>query len=195
MALGSRKKAGDAITVKLVGGAYVLTSAANTALTTVQAVSPIAVSDFSSFAALYDLCRVTSVDVHYRVASSAAINGSVDIGLAWDPSNIGPYASLTDIMTAKHYHGPCTITGTPSQVSPAPVSSSGFWHMGTIGLMPRPVVNDGTAAAAIGGGWFGTSDTTAVIGWLKPYAAACGGAVTSTMVIYVTYTCQFKSRT
>jgi hypothetical protein len=184
-------KPGSSVVVKLVGQ-YVLTSAANSALTQVQALSPISVSDYSSFAAVYDLCRVKGVVVNFRVASSGAINGSCDYAVAFDPSNLGVYAGVSDVMTAQHCRGPF-VTGTNLGV--APVNPSGFHSLECILPVQTRITNDGAAAAAVGGGWFGTSDTTAVTGWLKPFIASFGAGVTSTIVYYVTYMCEFKART
>jgi len=186
------KASRDPVRVRLVGE-YAATSAAATALTSVQALSPISVSDYSSFAAVYDLWRVQHVKVHVRCGSSGAINGAADWGLAWDPVNIGPYTGVGDIMTAKSHIGPFVIGGT-IVLSPSSYTKSGF-HELSAKLIPTRVTNDSTAANAVGGGWVGSSDTTAVIGWLKPYVGSLGAGVTSTLVYYVTYDVEFKSRT
>jgi hypothetical protein len=192
-ALSAGKRQGNVIQVRLVGS-YTITSAAATALTQVQALSPIAISDWSSFAAVYDLARVKGVLVHYRMTASAAVTGAADFGVAFDPSNLGAYSSVSDVMTAKHHHGP-GVVGATTTFGCLPTGRTGFFKIGPIRLEQQRVTNDGTAAAAIGGGWFGTSDTTAVVGWLKPFCASLGGALTSTIVYYVVYDVEFKSRT
>lgn len=190
---GKKKKGGNVVLVQLQSK-FVLTSAANTALTSVQALSPIGVSDFDSFASLYDLCRVHSISADARVNSSAAVTGAFDWALAFDPSNIGTYASLPDVLTAKHHMGPFVMAGGINISPGSPLTPTGFKKM-SFPLEMQRVTNDSTASNVVGGGWFGTSDTTAVVGWLKPYIDPLGGALTSSITCYVTYNVEFKSRT
>lgn len=183
----------DPVRVRLASW-YPISSSAATILNAVQALSPIGVTDFSSFAAVYDLWRVKSLHVMVRTDSSGAMTGSADWGLAWDPVNIGTYSSLADILTAKTHIGPFVICGANSLQSPQSFTSNGF-HSMHCKLVPTKLTNDSTAVNAVGGGWVGTSNATAVVGWLKPFCASLGGSLISSMSIYVVYDVEFKSRT
>jgi len=182
---------GNVVMTRLVAK-YSTVSAAGAAITSVQALSPLGVQDFSSYAALYDLVRVKKVEVMVRL-ESGVLNGSLDYAVAFDPSNLGAYASVADVLTARHHVGPLIAYGTVS-VGTASVNKTGFQRF-TARLEQERVTNDGTAANAVGGGWIGTSDTTAVVGWLKPYVSAAGGAIVQTLFYYVVYDVEFKSRT
>jgi len=173
---------------------YSLVSSPNTALTQVQALSPISVSDWSGYAGLYDLCRVHAVTVHVMATFSLAVNGTVTGGLAFDPSNLGAYASVADVMTAAHRIAPMAFSGPSLTVAPLPYNGDGFWKMHAK-LVPARLTADSSAAALVGGGWFATADTTALVGWLKPYVDAGGASNTSALICFVTYDCEFASRT
>jgi len=185
---------GKAVKVKLVGS-YALVSSAATALSQVQALSPIAVSDYASFAAVYDLWRVKHIRIRFRLGSSGAIAGSADGAVAWDPSNLGAYASVSDVLTAQHHFGPiCLLGSQATYAGTASVNGTGFHEFG-FPLVDQRITNDSSAASAVGGGWVGTSDTTAIVGWVKPYINSLGGSLTSTLTMYVIYDVEFKSRT
>lgn len=193
VALSRHIKSRDPIRVRLVGW-YVLNSSAATALTQVQALSPVAVADFSSFAALYDMWRVRHVTFIFRGSSSATITGSADWGLAFDPSNLGAYNSLADLMTAKNHAGPFVLSGGLQNMSPQTTTKTGF-HTLSAKLEPQRVTNDGTADNAVGGGWVGTSDTTAIVAWAKPYIPSLGAGIVGSISLYVMYDTEFKART
>lgn len=180
--------------VKLVGR-YDIVGTAATALNTVQALSPIGVSDFSGFAALYDLCRVESIDVKFCCLASATIPGFTQYAVALDPSNLGTYSSVADLLTAQTKKGPFLIGGSGLNREPGlSMTKTGFHEM-KIKLVETRLTNDSTASNLVGGGWFGTSNSTAVCAWFKPYAESFGAGVVATITMYVEYHCTFKSRT
>lgn len=187
------------VNVRLVAN-YELAGSANTALDTVQALSPIAVQDFSSFASLYDLQRTKAMTIYWRTASSSQINGAVAGGFAFDPSNVGTYASLPDVLTAQQHVGPILMSGTSIDVSSLGTTSSSThpgYHRFDVHLSTgkNKITNDSTASNAVGGGYVGTSDTTAIVGWIKPYIQPMGASVSSSLSMYVVYDVEFSSRT
>ncbi len=188
-----KHKTADPVVVNLAA-AYVTTSAAATALSAVQALSPIGVADYSSFAALFDLWRVRGITVHFRLTGSATPAGSGAWALAFDPSNVGSYSGVDDVLTAQHHAGPM-VFGIKSTTFPEPMNHSGYYRLKLALPVESRVTNDGAAANAVGGGWVGTSNTTAVVGWLKPYVNSWGPAITSTIEYYVVYEVEFKART
>ncbi len=187
------------IRVRLVSN-FTLTSAAATALTQVQALTPYGASDFSSFAALYDLYRTTAITVYWQCNASGNINGNVTYAIAFDPSNIGAYSSTADVMTAEQHVGPALLQGTGLNASSLPTTVSerhpGYFKFPVkIKTQKVGIRNDSTASNAVGGSWVGTSDTTAVVGWLKPYVPSAGGALTTSLQCYVAYDVEFMART
>lgn len=172
-------------------------SGGGAALTTVNSLSPLGVQDYSSFAAVYDLVRTEKIEVMVSLTTSAPINGVADWGIAWDPANNGPYSSLTDVMSSLHHVGPVRISGGGVVTSPALRGTvDGFMKMSV--KMPtgsNRVTADGGAANLVGGGWMATGDTTSLIGWLKPYVPGVGAGITTTLVLWVKYFVEFRSRT
>ncbi len=172
-----------------------LASSANTALTTVTSLTPNTAQDFSSFAAVFDLVRVTKVDFHVRLATSGtALNGTASWGVAFDPANAGTYSSVSDVMTAAFKIAPIVILNTTPTAPDFSMTKTGFLEFHGK-LESQRVTNDGGATAVVGGGWFGTSDTTAVIGYVKPYVPSLGTGVVSNLEFYTTYHAEFKWRT
>lgn len=187
------------IRVRLVSN-FTLTSAAATALTQVQALSPVGASDFSSFAALYDLYRTVGITIFWQANASGNINGNVTYGFAFDPSNIGAYASTSDVMTAEQHVGPALLQGTGLNASTLGTTTSqnhpGYCKFPVkIKTQKYGLRNDSTASNAVGGSWVGTSDTTAVVGWFKPFIPSAGGALTTSVQCFVAYDVEFMSRT
>lgn len=172
---------------------YVTIGAAASAVSTPVTLSPIGVADYSAYAGLYDLCRVAKIEVHFRVGGTAAINGSADAALAWDPANPGAYANVEDVLTAQKVIGPLALLSQTTAVSSNSFSKNGY-HKMAITLKPTRLTVD-TLSSLVGGGWFGTSSTAAIAGYLKPYVQSLGAANVATLVYWVVYTCEFKSRT
>lgn len=167
--------------------------AAATALSTVGSCSPINGTDYGSFAAVYDLCRVHRIRVAWRVGSSIALAGSADAVLAWDPINPSAYTSVSDGLTAEHHLGPSALQSEVASFTTRGVSADGYRHM-TIKLPAAKLTVD-TTIAAVGGSWFGVSTSTIVVGYLKPYIESLGAGNIATQIVWVHYDCEFRSRT
>jgi hypothetical protein len=182
------------ITVKLVAR-YDLIGSAASVLNQVQPVSPIAVADFNSFAALYDLQRTKSLRVHFCVLSSAAIAGFSTYGLAWDPSNLGAYNSLPDLLTAQVKRGPYLIGGGTATREPSLSCSETGFHSMNVSLPMNKITGDTATSNLVGGAWVATSNTTALVGWIKPYIESFGPSVSATLTMFIEYHVEFKSRT
>lgn len=193
-ALGAGGKYMKPIKVKLVSR-YDLSSTAATPLTSVQALSPIAVQDFSGYAALYDLQRTLRVHVAWYAQSSGTINGSATYAVAMDPSNPGVYGSVADVLTAQHKAGPFVLGQNSNSKDPGlSMTASGFRTL-DMSCIPTKITGDSATSNLVGGGWTATSNTTAIVGWFKPYVDSLGGALVSSITMYVTYYVEFKSRT
>jgi hypothetical protein len=177
-------------------GTYVSTSAANTALTSSTVQNPVGVQDWAGYAALYDECRVKSVTIHVNIETTQNVQTpAVTWGCAFDPINPAAYANISDVITARYKFAPLALPGTldVTSQSPAPVNATGFYTK-TFKLHVGRTTAD--SATAIGGGWFGTSNTNnAVIGYLKCYVPAIAAACTSTVAWYTEYECEFRDRT
>ncbi len=193
--MGSMKGKKQQVIKTTVCQQLVVASSANTALTTVTSLTPIGQQDWSSFAAVFDLARVERVKFHVSMnTSGSALSGSATWGLAFDPANSGVYSSVADVMTAAFKLAPLAIFNATATFPDFTSSKTGFLTFNGK-LEQQKVTNDGGATALVGGGWFGTSDTTSIIGYLKPYVPSLGTGVVSNLVVYIEYFCEFKWRT
>jgi hypothetical protein len=193
----SRLKTNSMVRARLVGG-YAIAGTSGGSTYQTQALSPIGVQDWSSYAALYDLARCTRVKFHICPAPSAAptiVNSSLAIwAAAWDPSNLAAYSSTGDMLTAQHFIGP--IQYNVPQSTTLTMTKTGF-HTMSVNL-PTPkeqIANNNASAGVAGGGWIATSDTNYIIGWLKTYQGQLGTGITPNLTVYVWYDMEFKSRT
>lgn len=188
---GSRSK-GKTVNVDVVAK-YVMNGSPNTVYNTVQALGPVGIPDYTSFAVLYDIARVRGLTIRCSLSANLAPVSPFGWGLAFDPSNIGAYSSISDVMTAQHYF---VAASGPSWTTPESVTKDGFR---TIHLkFPEQkygISAVGTSTTSIGGGWFATSTTGVTTGWVKPYIEAMGSSVSALGLFYVTYHMQFSERT
>lgn len=193
----SRLKTNSTVSARLVG-AYAIAGVSGGSSYASQALSPIAVQDWSSYAALYDLARCVHIKIAICPAPSAIptiVNSSLAIWLAaWDPSNLTAYSSTSDMLTAQHFIGPIQYN-TP-QSTTLTMTKTGFHTMNVILPTPKEqIANNNTSAGQAGGGWIATSDTNYIIGWLKTYQGQLGTGITPNLTVYVWYDMVFKSRT
>jgi len=169
-------------------------SAANTALTTVTSLVANNAQDWSSFSSVFDMARVLKIKFHIRLAAGGTLNGTASWGVAFDPSNGGAYGSTADVLTAAMKLAPVVILNTTATAPDFSMTKNGFLNFGRK-LEHQRITNDGGATALVGGGWFGTSDTTSVLGYLKPYCPSLGAGVTANLEYYAELLTEFKWRT
>jgi len=176
-----------------------LTSATNTFNSGVAALSPVNVQDWTGFAALFDECRVTAVEIEAQLLTNGGSIGNT-VGFwayVFDPANAGAYSNLSDAITAAHHKGPLTLSQALATLQPLAFTASGFYKL-KAPVHPGRVTNDSSAAGLVGGGWFGTgvsASNSAIIGYLKVVAPAMGASVTTTVNYVITYHCEFRART
>ncbi len=171
-----------------------VTSSANTALTTVTSLTPLAASDATSFATVYDDARCVSGET--RFIPSAA-NGGVPasalvrcaFALAYDPSNSGVYTTVQQPLEARYHWGPAYFTG-----NGLPQTTNGKGHL-SLHWKPQYTLTPGGSSFVIGGNWTSSTDTGAIVGYLKPYIEAAGAAIATQFDMYTMYILEFAYRT
>lgn len=183
--------------VKVVlSASFAITGAAGAAAFGSQALSPIGVQDWTSYAALYDLCRTIAVKfVIQPLVSSSPVTANAVWAVAWDPVNSGSYSTIPDMLTAQKFYGPVGFPG-PQNITTIVHPTS--FHKFNVGKLPTPkeqIANNNLAGAVAGGGWIATSDTNYIIGYLKSYMGNIGAGLTPTLSVYTWYEVEFKSRT
>jgi len=177
-----------------------ITGAANANTFPVITLSPLTATDWSGFAALYDLARVTRVEFIYLITAVGTPQGG-QFAVAWDPANPAAYASVNDVLTAGSHDGPRAFSFAPAPYTSAGpsidtqvVSNTGF-HKISVKLPTQTLVaNDNLAEKVIGGGWVATTASNFNIGYMKFAITAFGAGSTSGGSYYCRFLTEFKSR-
>jgi len=193
---GTKSKLGT-IRVNLCGF-NVITSSANTALTAQIVVQPDALQDFSTFAAIYDECRIEAIHLRWRCETAGASPGfqAQIAAIVYDPV---ASTALTGIQQAGTYSQNSIVafdvgsTSVGAFACPRPVTSDGFMHFHP--RVPSGTIKDNTLAQLIGHEWFDTTSATSMhAGWFKSYIPALGGTVASAIRYILVLRCSFRSR-
>jgi len=177
------------------------TSAANTALATVDKLTPQSATEFSAYLALYDECKVDSVHCLFNVfANGGTISSSTDWGIAFDPINNTAYTSAPGVLLAsQHKFGKMTAgVSTTTVACPQPVNQMGVykWNI-KIPKGATALTNVTDGPTYVGGQWFetGDSDSAANVGYIKTYIPALATGVISNIDFHFVFNCLFRSRT
>jgi len=167
-----------------------LTSAANTALTTVIAVTPSACAEWSSFAALWSECKVHGGCLHYTVTSSGTgVPGPTVV--SYDPMNFGALSSVASGCEQSQKDLRFFAAGVTT-ISPGALNSTGLFPFrfkclkGSARYAAEPQV--------ISGEWSATADASDTYGYLRPYVGAQGGVITSSLSFILELDVSFRSR-
>lgn len=161
--------------------------------TTVQSLVPADCTEWTSWGALFDAARCNKVTVYTAFQSTGTPTTGTAVGVeAFDPGNTGALSSVVNGLEAKYHVGPqllANLYGASAQTSSCP---TGFhkWSAKT-----TPMLESGLTADLVGGNWYPTVSTTAIIGYLKPFAETVGGAVACSVFNYVGYHMTFAYRT
>jgi len=192
------------LTTKLVitGGG---TAAAGAAFSTVTAVDPTQSSEFSSFASLYDQCKVEGGEVLFHIAQSAGAGGIfVEAIVAYDPSNAGVYTSVDGALVASQNSGLKLASGYATASnglvtigSPIPMNSSGWWSFKF--KCPKQPTHVATATAAdqelSTGNWIDCNTVlTPKFGYIKLYVSAPGSNSQMNLDMHIVLDVRFRSR-
>jgi hypothetical protein len=177
-----------------------LSSGAGAAFSTVITLNPMATAEQSSLQVLFDEYKVHGIEHHWRVLSTAANpSGNPGGAVAYDPVNSGAYTAVAGVLEASQHSGPMGVysgigVGAGSGMSyPVAENKSGFWSW-KIKVPPPMAVNPGSSTEIIGAQWVSTTDTNAVVGYLKPYLEN-GGTTVLVLESYIIYDITLRSRT
>lgn len=172
---------------------YALTSAANTAYTATTAITPLGMTDSSGISSVFDEFRATSVEMWWKIETSAApiINRLAMIG--WSPSSSDSITSIEDGVALQQFSGPAGV-GLTLNPSPAPYAPYGLFYKRFKIHGPTPVSNTGNSNV-VAGGWFAAQDINATVGYLLPYSDAMGGSTTATFTVVVRVNLECRART
>lgn len=185
---------GGIIRVQIPNAEITMTSAANTAYTTVASLFPLNQTEAKTFASVYDAAR--TVSFRWYAAPSLVVTASgvpqntqttTHTACAYDPANSGTYSSVTGVLAAASHIGPYAMAAIPFNCQQPTIK----WKTVKI---PKPVVDPGLVTDLLDSNWVGSSDTSVLVGYLKPYFEAAGAATSAQMVHFVIYTMEFCNR-
>jgi len=166
----------------------IVQSQATTALLTTSALQPSSATGFSSFQVVYDECRCLGMTFHFKAVHTQAM--TMDTGcVAFDPAISGNLGSVVEALEQKYHQGPFMVL--PSTDTNAGMASP----TGMLSFSAKTVKSfeSGTTNDKIGGNWYPTSVTSAIVGYMKPYLEN-SAAGTIYLTTYVGYDMEFKYR-
>jgi len=178
----------------LLGATGSATSGANAAQNVSLAWDVTGATDWTSFVAEFDECRVMELEIWAGVSSNGAPTIVGQWAINWDPENAGNPSGLADVIVSPTRLGPYLIAN--NQVTwPQMVSMGGMPHMKTGPLSRATALGGTTTSALVCGSWFPTSATAATVGYTKFSIPALGAAVTSNIQLFGMFKCEFRMRT
>lgn len=181
-------------------------SSSGSPYTSVINVRPAALSEFTSFANLFDEFKVHGGVLHFSVWAT----GQADLVVAnegaigYDPVDNAVYASVAGVLVASQKFGPFQMAGvtdasltiTASRTcAPVPHTKTGFWSFKfKCPKGSQQVPNNSQQVQT--GNWCDTNigSTLGDYGYLKPYISGAGSTVTS-LEWYLEMDVEFRSRT
>jgi len=173
-----------------------VTTAANTAYTTVIPLEPALTSEWASLIALYDECRVTHSKFQYKIESGGALPVAGVMGvLAFDAADVTALASV--VNGAEFAQHKLLDLSYVSDVAGAAVVEYLPLKMGVFNIKhsSTPDARSATNNAVFDGEFSATVDAADIYGWIKPFIEAGGVAATTYTISGVLYhTVQFRSR-
>jgi hypothetical protein len=167
---------------------------ATTPLLTASALQPGSATGYSEFAVLYDTARCLGLEF-WTLATSGTPNSIDCFGVAFDPGVSGNLSSVVGACEQKYHFGPSRISSTVDAAVAVGVSNAvsptglHHWSGKTVKLFLSNSTSD-----VVGGNWFPSTNTNAVIGYLKPYLENAAGSGTLYHTTYVAYDMEFKYR-
>jgi hypothetical protein len=192
------------MTVVLSWAPAASTGTANTAYNTQVQLDPTAASEWSSWASLFDECRIRSISTRSYFGWSATTFAPATMTcavVAFDPALATALTSIEQGMQHTRMAGPILVN---SSAAAQTVGSSMLQVTRLGGLEVKsgplakgalPMNNSGTLTTApVQGDWFPTNTSGAIIGWLKPYVEALGANISATFRTFIWFNAEFRMR-
>lgn len=194
----------------LVYAPSVDSSSANTSNAPVHNLDPVQSGEWSSFAALFDECRVlhTRSECWISISTATAVVTTFPLWcVCFDPDISGQQSSIADTASHTRHAGPFAIYGpvmgsAPANSATTVYSGTGTQQVAGVVLTSGPLMksvlplnNGGTLQPnPVQGDWFPTTSSTAQAGYVKFYADAIGTAGITTIRAVHYLTVEFRMR-
>jgi len=203
MVVATRAKRPQKLSLKMVQDFGTYTSSANSAFSSVAQLKPASNAEWSEAAGLFSEARCVGIDFLIAAGlthiSTDSVSPSPTAGFVFDPANSASLGAVAETLIFDHHLAPVMLlsSGLNSTSSSSTQSTSrGGWLKFSAKLSPGPTLNPDTSTEVVGGGWFATSATNAIIGYLKPYleAVGAGGNAESWWRPIVVFHMEFRNR-
>jgi len=181
------------ITVKIYER-YNAVSGVATAFSTVKNLVPGGAGQFSSFAALFDEYKAVAVTTVLR--ATPQVNSAQTVAPMWiacyDWGVAGALTSITSgLSQTNHMYGIIDLGGNQTMIPNG--NKHGFAELDA--RIPEGVMADvGIITDLMSGLWVPTSDNAAIVGYMKPYIDAAGGAGVTSLTGFIGYEVEFRCR-
>jgi len=196
------------VKARLVYDFSLVTSSANTALTTVLPCDLAAANNVQSWINLFDEVRVRQVHLTAAVGAggsggSGAGGGSYFVTCAWDPTDSTAVASTAENFEATRHALCIGGSSTPSTLPTGSVCSAivasrpnGLFELSSGRLVEQIMGNSaGTVnPSPIGGDWIPCTSAAIVVGYFKYYIPAAGSNQVTFHRSLIAFECEFRMR-
>lgn len=175
-----------------------LTSSSNTALTTVAPIDPSLSSEWTNFQALFDECKITGGSMHYHLSTAGGAPTDIDFAIAYDPTNGGVYTGIVGVLVADQFQlKRVNNAQTTTVVGPQTFTESGFWTFKfKCPNAPQKIASNAAVDQEVCTGlWADTTNSVSPkYGYVKPYIAAAGTSIVTSLSCYFVVDIMFRSR-
>lgn len=188
-----RSRQGEKVRVWIPNAELNLTSAQNTAYNTVTTLLPLNQAEAKTYASVYDTARCVGFKwkIIPNVTSAAAVPSNPTLvahgAMAYDPLNGSTgYSSVVSALAAKAHYGPFQM-----QIGPL---FTGIPHPPWQYVKIPHALDPGISADLMDSEWVASTDTSTIVGYLKPYMEACGATLIGQLNVFILYDMEFKQR-
>jgi len=189
------------IRVTLASPQTAVSSAAGAALSNTIGMSPATFTDWSSFAAVYDECKVLGGSVYQKLilpyTAAVAVQASVWTTV-YDPIDGVALANIGNALTYAQTMGPqicvrdINTAVIPCGESPASATRNGFHTLRF--KVPRGAARNTANPTWVQGEWSATGDAGDIYGFVKSFAVGHTGLQYATLISVITLDVEFRSR-
>lgn len=173
---------------------YLVSSAANTAYTTVFPIQPSSASEYATLAALFDECRFEGFQLKYLTNVATAGSGGACGILSYNPTNITALTTLVNGAESSQHKLICFGSRGVINALEAELIGANKYETWNVKVPSGSPVRVTATTTNVIGEWMATSDASNTCGYVKPYfdAGQTGCILSVTGVLYLHM--RFRSR-
>jgi hypothetical protein len=169
---------------------YQVNTVTSTSYSSVYALQPKNVADWSSIAPIFDTCQCKGVQIHTSVSLNANIAtpvGSMVWALGFDPGTNTGVSGIQDALSHVYHMGPFPVAQSAQH------GENGRYHRFTAKTCEN--FESGLTADLVGGNKFPvTSSVGAIVGYIAPYFNTAATSTTFSLNYIIKYDLEFSYR-